>query len=41
MPNKLIEKIRDYLKSIGLYKLKDNEGRVWTMPLHTVTPMNE
>ena len=24
MPNKLIEKIRDYLKSIGLYKLKDN-----------------
>ena len=24
MPNKLIEKITDYLKSIGLYKLKDN-----------------
>ena len=24
-----------------LYKLKDNEGRVWTMPLHTVTPINE
>jgi len=24
MPNRLIEKITDYLKIIGLYKLKDN-----------------
>ena len=24
-----------------LYKLKDNEGRVWTVPLHTVAPVKE
>tara|TARA_B110000467_G_C18295025_1_gene467371 strand:- start:17 stop:244 length:228 start_codon:yes stop_codon:yes gene_type:complete len=24
-----------------LYKLKDNEGKVWTVPLHTVTPVKE
>ena len=24
-----------------MYKLKDSEGRVWTMPLHTVTRVSE
>jgi hypothetical protein len=23
------------------YKLKDNEGRIWTVPLHTVSPIAE
>ena len=24
-----------------LYKLKDSEGRIWTMPLHTVVRVSE
>jgi hypothetical protein len=24
-----------------LYKLKDGEGRIWTVPLHTVSPITE